>query len=139
MNWFVIIAVCAILNLAGFLTSAQSEMFIYPKDGQSAEQQELEQRVKLRAASVVTYTRIARRGPSQYCVQHQHHRAESVDHQHDTERRRPAAYVVGVYVTACSANEQRTGDRREREHRHQRDCAMHARPKRREHEQRSPS
>ncbi len=40
MNWFFIICVSATLNLVVFMTSAQSEMFIFPKDGQSAEQQE---------------------------------------------------------------------------------------------------
>jgi len=43
MNWFYIIGLSAILNLGMFMTSAQSEMFIYPKDGQSAEQQELDE------------------------------------------------------------------------------------------------
>ena len=40
MQWFFIICVSATLNLVVFMTSAQSEMFIFPKDGQSAEQQE---------------------------------------------------------------------------------------------------
>ena len=40
MNWFFIICVSATLNLVVFMTSAQSEMFIFPTDGQSAEQQE---------------------------------------------------------------------------------------------------
>jgi len=43
MNWFYIIGISAILNLGMFMTSAQSEMFIFPKDGQSAEQQELDE------------------------------------------------------------------------------------------------
>ena len=43
MHWFFIICVSATLNLVVFMTSAQSEMFIFPKDGQSAEQQELDE------------------------------------------------------------------------------------------------
>ena len=43
MNWFYIIGISTILNLVIFMTSAQSNMFIYPKDGQSAEQQELDE------------------------------------------------------------------------------------------------
>ena len=43
MNWFFILCVSATVNLVVFMTSAQSEMFIFPKDGQSAEQQELDE------------------------------------------------------------------------------------------------
>jgi predicted lipid-binding transport protein (Tim44 family) len=43
MNLFYIIGISAMLNLGMFMTSAQSEMFIYPKDGQSLEQQELDE------------------------------------------------------------------------------------------------
>ncbi len=43
MHWFFIIFISATLNLVVFMPSAQSEMFIFPKDGQSAEQQELDE------------------------------------------------------------------------------------------------
>lgn len=43
MNWFFIIGISATLNLLVFMPSAQSEMFIFPTKGQSADQQELDE------------------------------------------------------------------------------------------------
>jgi len=43
MHWFFIICVSATLNLVVFMPSAQSEMFIFPTEGQSADQQELDE------------------------------------------------------------------------------------------------
>ncbi len=43
MHWFFILCVSATLNLVVFMPSAQSDMFIFPTDGQSAEQQELDE------------------------------------------------------------------------------------------------
>ena len=48
MHWFFIICVSATLNLMVFMLSAQSEMFIFPTEGQGADQQELDE---LRAIS----------------------------------------------------------------------------------------
>lgn len=43
MHWFLIISVSVMLNLVGFMPSAQSAMFIFPTKGQSADQQELDE------------------------------------------------------------------------------------------------
>jgi len=43
MHWFFIICISATLNLLAFMPSAQSEMFIFPTKGQSADQQELDE------------------------------------------------------------------------------------------------
>ena len=43
MHWFFIICISATLNLLAFMPSAQSEMFIFPTKGQSAEQQEMDE------------------------------------------------------------------------------------------------
>ena len=43
MNWFFIICVSATLNLVVFMPAAQSDMFIFPTEGQSADQQELDE------------------------------------------------------------------------------------------------
>jgi hypothetical protein len=43
MNWLFIIGLSAIFNLVSFMPSAQSEMFIFPTKGQSADQQELDE------------------------------------------------------------------------------------------------
>ena len=43
MHWLFGIFISVFLNLVFFIAPSQSEMFIFPKDGQSAEQQELDE------------------------------------------------------------------------------------------------
>ncbi len=43
MHWFFIICISATLNLLVFMPPAQSDMFIFPTKGQSADQQELDE------------------------------------------------------------------------------------------------
>ena len=64
-----------------------------------AHQQELEQRMEMRARAMPAREREHERGERQDAGQQQHQRRQPVEHQHDAERRRPVAEPIDARLS----------------------------------------
>ena len=90
------------------------------------EQLELEQRVEMLAQAVVATQRVDQRGATEHRGGQQHQGGETIEHEHDAERRGPVAQGIDAQVAAGGRTYQQQAQGDQCQRREQRQAALPA-------------